>query len=72
MRAKYDVPNGSKVIAKVKVDNRQTDKQTEQNQYAPVHSNQGITIVNNPPPSPNIATKDQQLSEVKRPKYLIT
>ena len=40
MHAKYEgsISYGSKVIAKVKVDNRQTDKQTEQKQYAPNHS----------------------------------
>ena len=47
MHAKYEVSisNGSKVIAKVKVDNRQTDKQTDrqrgQKQYAPDHSIRG-------------------------------
>ena len=46
---KVSISNGSKVIAKVKVDNRQTDKQTGQKQYALDHSNRGITIVNNPP-----------------------
>ena len=40
MHAKYEVStsNGSKVIAKVKVDNRQTNRQTGQKQYAPDHS----------------------------------
>ena len=48
MHAKYEVStsNGSKVIANVKVDNRQTDrqtnKQTGQKQYAPDHSIRGI------------------------------
>ena len=46
MRAKYEVSisHGSKVIAKVKVANRQTqtDKQTGQKQYAPNHSIRGI------------------------------
>ena len=32
---------GSKVMARVKVDNRQTNKQKEQKQYAPIHSIQG-------------------------------
>ena len=32
------IPWGLKVIAKFKVDNRQTDKQTGQKQYAPDHS----------------------------------
>ena len=47
MHAKYEVSisYGSKVIAKVKVDNRQTDKQTDrrtgQKQYAPDHSIRG-------------------------------
>ena len=43
MHAKYEVSisYGSKVIAKVKVDNRQTDKQTIQKQYAPDHSVRG-------------------------------
>ena len=43
MYAKYEVSisNGSKVIANVKVDNRQTDKQTGQKQYAPDHSIRG-------------------------------
>ena len=51
MHAKYEVPisDGSKVIAKVKVDNRQTNKhidrqtnkQTGQKQYAPDHSIRG-------------------------------
>ena len=47
MHAKYEVSisNGSKVIAKIKVDNRQTntqtDKQTGQKQYAPGHSIRG-------------------------------
>ena len=47
MYAKYEVSisYGSKVIAKVKVDNRQTDKhtdkQTGQKQYAPDHSIRG-------------------------------
>ena len=41
MHAKYEVPisYSSKVMAKVKVDNRQTNKQTGQNQYAQDHSN---------------------------------
>ena len=47
MHTKYEVStsNGSKVIANVKVDNRQTDrqtnKQTGQKQYAPDHSIRG-------------------------------
>ena len=51
MHAKYEVStsNGSKVIANVKVDdkqtdkltNKQTDKQTGQKQYAPDHSIRG-------------------------------
>ena len=43
MHTKYELStfNGSKVIANVKVDNRQTNKQTEQKQYAPDHSIQG-------------------------------
>ena len=43
MHAKYEVStsNGSKVIANVKVDNRQTNKQTGQKQYAPDHSIRG-------------------------------
>ena len=47
MHAKYEVStlNDSKVIAKVKVDNRQTDRQTNrqrgQKQYAPDHSIRG-------------------------------
>ena len=43
MHAKYEVSisYGSKVIAKVKVDNRQTDRQTGQKQYAPDHSIRG-------------------------------
>ena len=53
MHAKYEVSisYGSKVIAKVKVDNRQIDKQTDrhlqtdrqigQKQYAPDHSVRG-------------------------------
>ena len=43
MHAKYEVSisNGSKVIANVKVDNRQTNKQTGQKQYAPNHSIRG-------------------------------
>ena len=43
MHAKYEVStsNGSKVIAKVKVDNRQTNKQNGQKQYAPDHSIRG-------------------------------
>ena len=43
MHTKYEVStsNGSKVIANVKVDNRQTNKQTGQKQYAPDHSIRG-------------------------------
>ena len=43
MHSKYEVSifYGSKVIAKVKVDYRQTDKQTGQKQYAPDHSIRG-------------------------------
>ena len=43
MHAKYEVStsNGSKVIANVKVDNRQTNKQAGQKQYAPDHSIRG-------------------------------
>ena len=43
MRTKYEVStsNGSKVIANVKVENRQTNKQTGQKQYAPDHSIRG-------------------------------
>ena len=47
MHAKYEVSisYGSKVIANVKVDNRQTDRQTNketgQKQYAPDHSIRG-------------------------------
>ena len=43
MHAKYKVSisNDSKVMAKVKVDNRQTDSQTGQKQYAPNHSIRG-------------------------------
>ena len=43
MHSKYEVSisYGSKVIANVKVDNRQTNKQTGQKQYAPDHSIQG-------------------------------
>ena len=43
MHAKYEVSisYGSKVIVKVKVDNRQTNKQTGQKQYTPDHSIQG-------------------------------
>ena len=42
--AKYEVSisNSSKVIAKVKVDNRQTNKQTGQKQYAPIIRSGGI------------------------------
>ena len=43
MHAKYEVSitHGSKVIVKVKVDNRQTDKQTGQKKHAPDHWIQG-------------------------------
>ena len=43
MHAKYEVSisYSSNVIAKVKVDNRQTNKQTGQKQYAPDHSIRG-------------------------------
>ena len=47
MHSKYEVSisYGSKVIAKVKLDNRQTDRQTNnqtgQKQYAPDHSIRG-------------------------------
>ena len=44
MHAKYEVyvSYGSKVKAKVKLDNRQTDKQTDRTkQYAPDHSIRG-------------------------------
>ena len=43
MHANYEVSIsfGSKVIAKVKVDNRQTNRQTGQKQYAPDHSIRG-------------------------------
>ena len=44
MHAKYEVSisYGSKVIAKVKVDNRQTDRQDKiEKQYAPDHSIRG-------------------------------
>ena len=44
MHAKYEVStsNGSKIIAKVKVNNRQTDKQTGQKQYAPIIRSVGL------------------------------
>ena len=44
MHAKYEVSitYSLKVIAKVKVDNRQTNRQTGQKQYAPDHSTRGI------------------------------
>ena len=43
MRAKYEVSisHGSKVMAKVKVDNRQTNKHTGQIQYVPDQSIRG-------------------------------
>ena len=49
MHAKYEVPisYGSKVMAKVKVDNRQTDRQTGQKQYAPIIRSGGIKIPEN-------------------------
>ena len=49
MHVKYEVfiSYSSKVIAKVKVDNKQTDKQTGQKQYAPDHLIRGIKIAFN-------------------------
>ena len=51
MHAKYEVSisYGSKVTAKVKVDNRQTDKQTGQKQYAPIIQSGGIKTRKLPP-----------------------
>ena len=46
MHAKYEVStsNGSQIKAKVKVDDRQTNRQTGQKQYTPDHSIRGIKI----------------------------
>ena len=66
MHTKYEVSiaYGSKVIAKVNVDNRQTDKQTGrqtgQKQYAPTIRSRGINIVQ------HIALKYTSLSMIKR------
>ena len=61
MYVKYDasISHGSKVLAKVKVDNRRTNRRTGQKRYAPNHLIQGIKmqrtkVVENNPKVTNI------------------